>query len=275
MTDVRADGTITPTEVDVPDITGRILGGTVRAKVTATKTESTPWTYEAETMIRDVDLQEVGKQFSVSEEQATKLGGVGNVNVRFNGTAGEGLEAAMDSLKGSGEFEVLKADFWEFPVLKRVAEQTRVTRDVLTVGEAAGIFKISDRFIHLHRAAISAPVLGMQGTGKVGFNDSLDLSIVAAPLADWRDKVKQTRIPIVSDVAGEVIGGVQKILNTATSKLLYEFRVTGTIKEPEVRAVPTPVLSDAGALLFGKMLPEERRQSLLELVRGQGEKKPE
>jgi hypothetical protein len=70
--------------------------------------------------------------------------------------------------------------------------------------------------------------------------------------------MKRTRIPIVSDVAGEVLGAFQQLINTASKTLLYEFRVTGTTKDPNVQTVPTPVLTDGVATLFNSMLKGKR-----------------
>jgi hypothetical protein len=62
------------------------------------------------------------------------------------------------------------------------------------------------------------------------------------------------RIPLVGDIAGDVAGNVQKMLNTATGSLLYAFRVTGTLKDVRVAAVPAPFLTDKTALVFGRMI---------------------
>ena len=85
--------------------------------------------------------------------------------------------------------------------------------------------------------------------------------MVAAPLADWRDKLMETKIPIFSDVAGVVAGGLQKLLNSATGALLYEFRIEGTVKQPSVTTVPTPALTDAAAYVFGRMLEPPKQAS--------------
>ena len=109
----------------------------------------------------------------------------------------------------------------------------------------------------------------MQGSGAIGLDKQLDLNIVAAPLGDWRDKLKQTHVPIVSDVAGEVAGALQKVVNGATSHLLYEFRITGTTGQPSVATVPVPALTDSAATLFGGMLREGKEEGrLLESLRG-------
>src|SRR5207237_2241961 len=101
----------------------------------------------------------------------------------------------------------------------------------------------------------------------VSFDGQLNLRVVAAPLADWKEKLKHTGIPIVSDAAGAIAGGVQKLLNSATRKLLYEFRVSGTVAQPQITTVPAPILSESAAGLFGKMLNSARDDHLLDAIR--------
>jgi hypothetical protein len=110
--------------------------------------------------------------------------------------------------------------------------------------------------------------VGLQGGGTIDFSGDLDLRVVAAPLADWRESLKETKIPIVSDVVGGAAGILQKALNKATETFLYEFRVGGSVKKPQVIAVPTPALTDAAAFVFGKMLaPPQKDQRPLDLIR--------
>jgi hypothetical protein len=117
-------------------------------------------------------------------------------------------------------------------------------------------------------AALSSPALGLQGSGKLKLDDSaLDLRVVAAPLADWKDKMKRTGIPILSDAAGEVVGGIQKLLNGATKAIFYEFRVGGTASKPQVTTVPAPALTDATAKLFGKMIAPPKDEKLIDAVK--------
>ena len=54
------------------------------------------------------------------------------------------------------------------------------------------------------------------------------------------------------------------MLNVATRGLLYEFRVGGKVADPQIKAVPTPVLSEARALIFGRMLRETEESPRLE-----------
>jgi len=44
-----------------------------------------------------------------------------------------------------------------------------------------------------------------------------------------------------------VLGGLQKVINGATSTLLYEFKITGTTKDRKVETVPAPALTEGVA----------------------------
>ena len=117
-------------------------------------------------------------------------------------------------------------------------------------------------------AGVSAPVLGLQGKGKLALNGTIDANVVAAPLADWKEKLQHTKIPIVSDVAGEVAGAVQNLLKTATGTLLYNFEITGNVKgDINVATIPTPALTNGAALVFGRMLSPRRDQRPLDWFR--------
>ena len=170
---------------------------------------------------------------------------------------------------------------WTIPVLGDIAGRVRDrpgrdaagdkpdAQGIGTVGEAAGVFDIAEGALVLRNAAVSSPALGVVGSGTIGLTGEkrLDLRIIAAPLGDWRDKVRQTNVPILSDVAGEVFGAVQHLVNSATSALLYEFRVTGTVADRKVAAVPVPVLTEPAAVLFGRMLRGDKDHQLLETMR--------
>src|SRR5207302_382429 len=146
--------------------------------------------------------------------------------------------------------------------LLEIAQRVGIGRDSLSVGDAAAIFSIRDRTITISRGAINTSVLGLQGKGTVGFNGDADLDIIAAPLGDWRQHIEKSKIPIVGDVAGELAGGIQKLVN-ATSKYLYEFDVKGKVSSPKIRPIPAPALTNAAASVFGKMLQDVKSVDLL------------
>lgn len=172
----------------------------------------------------------------------------------------------QDQLVARGGIRIDDGDLWSGEVLSRVLGQTSVAPEALTLSQAAALFDVRDRRLQLDQVAISAPAVGVQGSGAVGFDGALDLSVIVAPLGDWREGMKKTGLPIVSDVAGEVVGAIQQLLNTATSQLLYQFRVEGTTKDPKISALPAPMLTEGAAQLFETMLRGDKSEKLEEQI---------
>jgi hypothetical protein len=266
LTGVKAEIVVTPPLVDVRRIDARSLGGTVVARGTVVPGKGAAMTYEGQGWIRNVDVKALGTLLSKDGKEPKRLSGRGNANVRVSGTGKdlEGRFTAADTVQAAGRFEILNGDFYDLSTVQEISSGAKIKYDATTVGQATGTFEIKNRVVALPQAAISAPVLGLTGSGRATFDGELDLEVVAAPLADWKDHVKRTNIPVVSDVAGEVLGGLQKMLNTATKTLLYQFRVTGSVGRPQVTAVPAPVLTEGVAKLFGAMVKGDRIAEPLE-----------
>ena len=251
MTGVKGGASFSPLSVRIDNARANVYGGTVVAAFHVMPAK--PTSFDGQASLSDIQLKQIGDAFQLPPKQRERLGGKGYLNVAWAGeTPRKDDDQWLDTLRAQGEFEVFGGQFWTLPVLGHVAERVGQSNQ-LTVGEAAGRFQVKDRRINLSNAAVESPALGLVGSGSIGFNQGLDLKVIAAPLGDWRERIKRGGIPIVSDVAGEVFGAVQKLLNTATSTLLYEFHVTGTLKQPKVETVPAPALTEPAALLLGQM----------------------
>jgi hypothetical protein len=177
----------------------------------------------------------------------------------------------LDEWVMHGSVRIDDADLWSGRVLSRIIGETTVAPDALTLSQAAALFGVADRRVELKQVAISSPAVGVQGSGVVGFDGSLNLNAIVAPLGDWRDGMQKTGLPIISDVAGEVVGAIQQLLNTATRQLLYQFRVEGNVKDPKISAVPAPMLTEGAAQLFESMLRGSKSDKLQEQIGGQRE----
>jgi hypothetical protein len=249
--------------VDIRHFDGESLGGAVSAKATFVTTRPKSWAGTAS--LRDVRLERLADY--VKTEKKEKLVGRAFAEVDLSGESQK--DTALDSLRGRGRVEVLDGEFFELPVLGAVSKVVTGDgkRDLGTGGEAAVSFEVEGRTIRIRDGAVSSPLLGVQGDGVVTLDGALDLNLVAAPLADWRERLKDMKIPIISDITGEVAGTLQRVLNAATRGLLYEFRVKGDVKEPKVEVVPSPVLSEAQAVVFGQMLGKVKDKRLIESFR--------
>jgi len=258
LTQVKTEISSSTALTDIKRLEGICFGGAVTGEGQVAPGKGKDLAYQGQVWIRDLDLKSLADYVAVQGRKPSRLSGKGNLNARVEGIGPDGEHTAIENFRASGRFEVLEGDFWSLPTIDEVTRSAKVQGGALTVGQAAGVFKIHDRVVELTNAALSSPVLGVQGAGKVTFDGNLDLRVVAAPLADWKDQIKRTRIPLVSDVAGEVLGALQNMVNTATKTLLYEFHVTGTTREPKIETIPTPVLTEGVAKIFGSMIKGDK-----------------
>jgi hypothetical protein len=212
--------------------------------------------------LRGIDSKQLAGAFNLKEPTCSRLTGIGNMTVNLAGVGKGGSRTPSQELIADGELEILHGNFWSVPAVQEVASQVRPDGK-LGDGDAAAVFHIADRTINLETAAVNSPLLGLEGAGTIGFDKTLFLTIVAAPLGDWRDKMHQAGIPVV----GDILGAIQKFLNNVQGALLFQFRVTGTLARPEKTAVPAPVLTDSMAVLFGQMLRQDRNGQLLSDVK--------
>ncbi len=274
LTELRGESTITPAQITIPQISANVLGGTVVAKGKVSPKK--PMQYDGTISISDLDLEKLGKQLKLRAAKHGKMNGLAYANVTIQSApidaSTQPAKTALGRLTADGEFEIIQADIYPIPVLEDVVPVVRHD-EAKTIGDAAGLFSIADETITLKDVAINSPALGLQGSGTIGFDKSLNLEAVATPLGDWGDKVKQLNIPLVSDIAGDIIGGIQKVVNTAQRGLLYEIHVTGTTDHPVVEKTVAPAITDSVALLFGKMLqPDGKPHRLLAAVHEQQKK---
>lgn len=264
LLNMKGDATVSNLLVDVRRLEADMLGGKLTGTLQVTPGSNLK--YQGRAYLRHIDLDAVSKVYILPETEKAKLTGEGNLDIAFSGSRPRDGRSAIEALAATGEFEILRGHFWTLPLLGEVARRAGGGR-AMTVGEAAGVFDVANQRILLRSAAVSSPALGVQGSGTITLDRQLDLNLVAAPLGDWRDKVKGTNIPLVSNVAGELAGALQKIVNVTASNLLYEFRITGTTGSPNVATVPAPALTDAAAALFGGMLGSNTEGHLLQSVK--------
>ena len=271
FTDVTCDFAVTPGLVefirddDREGIRAGVYGGTLapRGRIGTRK----PVGYEFLGTAHDVDLKQLADAWARDDEQPSKLTGTAALNLRFSGSAAHEGKRSSELFFGEGDVEIIDGDFYDFPVLADLVAAVAPSRDAATVGQAAGVFDIADRKIRFRKAAVSAPLLGLQGSGDAAFDGALNFRVIAAPLSDWKKQLQKTKIPIVGDIGAELLGGIQKLLNTASGKLLYHFKIEGTTSRPKVTPEPVPLLTDDALKLFAQMLGAKKEDRLLEQIK--------
>jgi hypothetical protein len=249
---IEGEARLTRESIRIERLVAEALGGTFSC--TGTIDPRRPVSYAGQATLEHADLAVVARQFAISTKPDFRMIGRANAVANIRGD-----HKTLDALQMDGEIVIFDGHLWQIPVIENVASETKVKKDALTAGEAAALFEVKDRRIYLRNAAISSPALGLQGGGTVGFDGALELNVVAAPLGDWERGFKKLGIPLVSDVTGAIAGGMQKVLNAATSQILYEFRITGTQSQPKIETIPAPMLSDTAAMVFEGMFKKDRK----------------
>jgi len=92
--------------------------------------------------------------------------------------------------------------------------------------------------VTLDHTGASSPVIGIQGSGTITFDQKVGMNFIATPLADWAKDAKGTGF--LSDAGAAIIGKAQDVVNKLQGQL-YQFRVTGDISKPKVEPVVAPL----------------------------------
>jgi hypothetical protein len=211
--------------------------------------------YDGEIHIKQIDLHQLALEYTTDPAVRQQAFGQLDFNVKYNGSILKnspptGTDSIADRFYAQGDFDITHGYFLDIPVL----------RDLLiamgnpagsTVGEAAAVFNASHSVVNLDHTGASSPVLGIQGSGTIGFDQKIDMVFVATPLADWAKDVKGAGF--ISDAGAAIVGKIQDAVNNA-QKGLYQLRVTGNLTpKPDVTPVAIPFLSDKMTPLFQKM----------------------
>jgi hypothetical protein len=265
LAQIRGDCSVTNAVVDLHGAQANCVGGTVQVSGKWDRQPPdapTAGDYDGDVTVMGIDLSKLQPIVPDAAKQRCQGRLFGQASLS-GGLPRQGDK--LVTLRGGGQVELIGGDLYSWPVLKELFEQVKMTQ-AATVGDAAAVMELADGVITVSDGAANAPALGVQGGGKVSLvDDTIDLDLVAAPLADWRDKLRQTNIPVISDVGSELAGAVQKLLNTATGALLYQFHVGGRVNQVSITPVPAPVLTETAATIFGRMLaPPKKNQRPLD-----------
>jgi hypothetical protein len=227
-------------------------------------------TYGGNISVDDLDMRQVADILMDDEQSRQMASGDGELNLQFSGAVPPAGSAA-DAFSAKGDFDIRHGHFMDIPVLKDVLANSKES-NAATVGEAAAKFSIAHQRVHFQQAAASAPAIGVQGHGELGFDGTVNMSFIVTPLADWHEKLASTNVPILNSIGAMIVGKAQKVVNVAESVVLYQYRVTGTIKDPKTEQVPAPAITDAIKPLFQKMSGKNDDDSVAKELRAHPER---
>jgi hypothetical protein len=274
LNQLAANATLTPSGLKITRLTGTLCGGDLALHSNLAWTHSaTPSAYSGQLAITNLDMRQVANVLLPDEKSRQMASGQGELHLQFHGPFPPDA-SPVDGFTARGDFDIRHGHFADIPVLKEALAKVKEA-NAATVGEAAAIFNISHRQIYFDQAAANAPAVGVQGHGTLGFNGSVNMSFIATPLADWREKLASTDVPILNTVGALIAGKAQAAVNVAESAVLYQYRVTGTVSDPKTEQIPAPVLTDAIRPLFQKMSHQNPDDAMsVELRRQQQQESP-
>lgn len=250
LDDVRATATVATGSVDVPDLAVRAFGGELRSRIVVdlgAPARSASWRGALDAT--DLELERLATAFA-----RRRAGGVtGEMSGRAELAGRVAPGDFLASLRGSGELRASGGRFYEIPLVAELLDAIQVGKQAATVSSASAELRLEDRVVHVDNAALGSPTIGMQGHGEVGFDGRVDADLIIVPLGDLEAKLAASDVPVIGDAIAAIAGALEKIL-VGASELVYEFRVTGTLAEPEVTPVPVPVLTRSAATIFGRMV---------------------
>jgi AsmA-like C-terminal region len=220
-----------------------------------------PYEYGTKLAFEQIDVSKFRRIANLGAS-GTALSGTAQGTLSASGQLPAGSSDLLSTLKGDGKLAVHNADFWDIPVLSSVAGHLNTDfSKVGRIGEAGAVFDFGDNRAHFSKLAVSSPAIGVQGSGYVGFNSDVDLSLVAVPLAGLKSEMNKTGIPLLGSLVGKVQGAFAK-----ASNLLYSFHVTGNLANPQVTPVAAPALTKDASDVFDKMINPHSGTDLLNAI---------
>ncbi|HEX4795928.1 MAG TPA: AsmA-like C-terminal region-containing protein [Humisphaera sp.] len=225
---------LTPSAIGINSFEADAVGGRLSGSGII-DTGKTP-AYNLQLSGTGLDLREVAVRMGTPGHPPALISGRAQLKVQCNGTIPL-FGSVLDQIKGSGTFEIHQAGLFEVPVLKEIAAKVN-SPQAGVVSDAGAQFHVADNKIYVDRALISAPALGVEGTGTVGFDGTVDFHKVTALVGgDWQQNAGG------DTPAAQVVGGIQKALNNVTRIIWYDVDVGGTINQPLVHATMAPFLT--------------------------------
>lgn len=149
----------------------------------------------------------------------------------------QGKGAQPKNLTGRGQLQISPAALYEMPVVFQVLNTLAVAPQDNSFFEYGRVdFQIANEQFNFSSIDLVGSPMQLHGTGRAGFDDSLDLTFVSV-LPNSRVRKSQVWIPIVSEVAG-LVGGVANLVGVVVE-------VKGTTSNPQTKVIPAKNLDDA------------------------------
>lgn len=173
----------------------------------------------ADVDVRNVELSQTLAGLKQGEAEPI-YAGVANADIEFAAPASDWKNKS----RGSGQVDVAKGRLVRVPILSEFLDVFTAVANITPILSSGGptdsldaIWQFQGDHAQITQLNLRTQAVALTGTGKVGMDGTLDLSINGGPIK----KLQQQLGPL-----GELIGAVTDRIST--------YRVTGTVDEPKV-----------------------------------------
>ena len=221
-----------PNGVDRPidsseQVQAKFVGGILT--INSQATTSQPTAYQARINLSHGQLKRFSQLYMQNRD---RLEGVMN---GWMTVAGKGSQAK--NVTGRGQLQISPAALYDMPVVFQVLNTLAVTPQDNSFFEYGRVdFQMANEQFNFSSIDLVGSPMQLHGTGRAGFDDSLNLKFVSV-MPNSRARKSQIWIPIVTEVAG-LVGGVANLVGVVVE-------VTGTTSNPQTKVIPATNLDDA------------------------------
>jgi AsmA-like C-terminal region len=255
--------TLTKTKISTTKLTAQLYGGQFYLDGLADWSPAVGVKYAGQSSITNVDMRKIADKFISDPADRQRVSGAGDLNIAFSGNI---APPVADRFAARGDLDIRHGHFFVVPILKDILRRSKHD-DPATVGEFAATFDISHRNINFPWLGASSPVVGVQGSGRITFDNNIDMTLAVSPMANWRKAFLDTKIPVLSEVGAFLAGNAQEATNAIIRDAVDQFRVTGKANNPNVTQVPVPIINDAVQSLFREMSFAKAEDALVKELR--------
>lgn len=172
--------------------------------------------------VTNIDLTETLRA-QVPSGKAPPYAGI----VNGSGSVRTSVDDPTGKMSGNGTVELRQGHLTGLPAVQQLARATdllgRISPSLRFDHTADVVFTLEPRGMNISDLAISTEFIGVKGSGMIGFDQSLDLTVSAGPVEKLAGLLGKNQ---VSRLIGDIAGG------------LVKYRIGGVIGSPTVKVDP-------------------------------------
>jgi uncharacterized protein involved in outer membrane biogenesis len=190
VNDIRSSLVVDKRQLKLPDITGKIEDGSLKANVIL-DLQKEGYPYDVHADVADVDLAKLGARFT---EKAKYLTGKFRATTDISGVGGD-----TDKLKGKGTAHVDNGTLAGIPLLQTIGALLRISEfDRIQFDEITLDFNMDNGVIETPVIKLLSKDIQITGNGKTDFDFNLDHQLTLALSPTITDKIPKEIVKVLA-----------------------------------------------------------------------------